>query len=101
MPRRPPPGPASERLGPGRDRLVGCPAVDIIGLLPTGRVAVFRPIGHRLEADRFEGLVERRVERAWPPEIAPLDRAEHRPDVIAPEWGLPGEQTIEGGAQAV
>ena len=95
-------GPAGEGLGVGGDRLVGEPAVEVVGQGSGRGVAVLGLQGHRLEADRFQGRVEpggegsrgRGNSPAWT-----LRRSS--PRVLAGERGAAGQEVVEGGAQAV
>ena len=74
VPPRPPPHPARDRLAPGRDRLVGHPPLDVVGQRPARGVAVLGLQRHRLEADRLQRPVDRRVELPRRRELAPLHR---------------------------
>ena len=60
VPIRPAADAPRERLAPGRDRLVGHPPLDVLGQRPATGIAIRRLRRHRLQADRFQGLVQRR-----------------------------------------
>ena len=89
------------RLGPRRDRLVGHPPLDVVGQRPARGVAILGLQGHRLRADGFEGLVDRRVEPPWRGELTPLDLAEDFADVVAFVRRLAGQEAEEGRAERV
>ena len=64
-------------------------------------VAVLGLQGHRLEADRLQRPVDRRVELPRRRELAPLHGPEHLADVVALERRPAGQQAVERRAQAV
>ena len=68
---------------------------------PARGVAVLGLQRHRLQADGFQGLVDRRVELPWRGELAPLDLAEDFADVVALERRLAGQEAVKRRAQLV
>ncbi len=98
---RPSPRPARPGLAPGGDRLVGRPSLDVVGQRPGRRVAVLGPQRHRLEADRLQRRVDRRVELARRREVSLADGPQDRAQVVPLERRLAGQQAIERRAQAV
>ena len=77
VPPRPPMGARTERLAPGRDRLVGRPPLDVLDQRPARRISILGPRRHRLEADRLERLVDPRVELPRRRELAAPDLGQH------------------------
>jgi hypothetical protein len=83
------------RVAVGGDRLVGRPPLQLVGQRPARRVAVLRLQGHRPEADRLEGPLQRRLDLPGRGELAPLDLAEDLADVVPLEGGPAGQQAVE------
>ena len=90
----------AEWLAPGRHRLVGHPALDVLDQLPGRGVAVGGLERHRLQADRLERTVDRRFDLPRSRELAALHGSKHRADVVALDRWLSGQQTVQRGAQA-
>ena len=82
MPPRPAPRPPRQRLAPGGDRLVGQPPLHVLGQRLARAVAATGIRGHRLEADRLQRPVDRRVDGAGRRDVACAGpRAMHLADV--------------------
>ena len=88
-------------LAPGRDRLVGHPPLDVLGQRPDRRIAVLRPRRHRLEADRLQRPVDRRVNPPGRRELPLADVAEEVEHLLALERRPARQQAIERGAERV
>ena len=97
---RPPSGPSRPRLAVGRDRLVGHPALDVLGQGPAGAIPVLGPQGHGLEADRLQRPVDRGSRARGGGKSPRWTRGDHL-DRIARERRFSGQEVIEGGPQAV
>ena len=79
-----------ERLSPGRDRLVGHPAIQIVGQRPGRGVAILGLRRHGLQADGLQSLVERRLDAGTAVEIAPSCTARKTAPMSSPSnGGLP------------
>ena len=90
-----------EGLAPGRNRLVGHPAIQVVGQGLGRWVAVFELGGHGLEADGLQGLVERRIDQRRPCKLPLLHDTQNRPDVLPLKRRLTGQEAVEGGTQTV
>ncbi len=101
VPGQPAEEPARRGLAPGADRLVGHPALDVLGQRPGRGVPRPRLRRHRPEADRLQRRVDRRVDQAGPREFAPLYLAQDLADVVSLDRWPAGQQAVERGAQAV
>ena len=87
-----------------RQAVTGSSAIHRSTSSASARHVAYRSSGferHRLEADRLQRRVDRRVKRSGRHEVAPLHLAEHLADIITLERRPAGEQAVERRAQAV
>ncbi len=100
-PPHPPPGPLDHWFGPGQDRLVGHPPLDVLGQRSYRGVAIRRLERHRLEADRLECRRNRTVHLTRGGKRPVPDPFQERDGVLAFEGSPIGQEDIQRGAQAV
>ena len=100
VPPRPSPRPACQRLAPGRDRLVGHPAIEVVGQRPAARHSGRRAGGHGLQADRLQRRVDARVELRGRRK-SPRCTARITSPIVALERRPAGQQAVERRAQAI
>ena len=102
VPPRPPPRPPRERLAPGRSPARRPSTARRPRPGPGARRSGPRARGHRLEADRLQRPVDRRVDLPRAAGTRPAARARSIvADVVALERRPAGQQAVERGAQAV
>src|SRR5271165_7464339 len=88
-------------LAVGGDRLVGDPAVEVVGQVEGAGVSVRRVEGHGLATDRVEGTGYRAVDLSRRGVVAPPDVLEDFADGLARKRGSAGQDRVEGRPQAV
>jgi hypothetical protein len=87
--------------GPGEDRLVGEPAPEIVGELGRRRVAAFRVLLHRLQADHFEVAGHVGLEFPRPRRLLVADLVHHRRGGGLVERAAPDEGLVQRDAERV
>jgi len=88
-------------LAVGGDRLVGDPAVEVVGQVEGAGVSVRRVEGHGLATDGVEGTGHRAVDLSRRGVVAPPDVLEDFADGLARKRGSAGQDRVEGRPQAV
>src|SRR5205807_3517323 len=93
--------PLGQRRPAGADRLVLQEALQVVGQLAGGGVALVGVLGQRLEDDRLQLRRQRRVEAARAERLLEGDLPQQLLAVAAAERRLQRQQLVEGGAQRV
>ena len=100
-----PPEPARHLLDPAlwvrRRRLVRQPVLDVLGQCADRAVAVCRPVGHRLQANRLERRRNRPIEAPRRRKIARSHLRNRIRQLLFMKWRLPRYQLVKSCPQAV
>jgi hypothetical protein len=99
VPPHPPGDAVGERVGVGRDRLVGEPPVDVGGEVLGRRVPRRRGRGHRLHADRLQRRRDAGGDGGRAGVVDPLRELNGVGRVPAAVWWPAGEEVVEDGAE--